>query len=349
MSTEHDQGPDLAQTPLRVTIGIPTYNRASLLRESIRSALSQSYGDFRLLICDNASDDDTQEVVTSFDDSRIEYVRSDTNVGMIGNFNRVIELADGDAVVLLSDDDVLYPEYLASVVPVLASHPSVGVVHTALDLIDVESRVLDPAVTLLDSEGPVTLEPGPRYLERSMQSLWTVAWSSALFRTDALRNAGGLRADEEPSADVPLLMRIALDWDFAMISQPLVGVRVHPGAATASTGGWTGAGYDLSNYAEILFERRIRFLAEAGLPERTTRAYRSAARGAYRREAVQRIAARGGRDVSWTATNHALFRLLRREPKVVGIPTTWRLVAAQFGGRYAKRALLRRSSREPTS
>ena len=331
----------MTQSALTVTIGIPTYNRAGLLRESIRSALSQSHGDFRLLVCDNASDDDTQEVVRSFEDSRIEYVRSHTNLGWVGNFNRVIDLAETDAVVFLNDDDVLYPEYLASVVPVLAGHPPVGVVHTALDLIDARSRVLEPAVTLLDPEGPVTVESGARYLKRSMQSLWTVAVSSALFRTDALRRAGGFRADEEPSADVPLLMRIALDWDFAMISEPLVGVRVHPDAETASVAGWSGTGYDLNNLAENLLERRIGFLEEAGLSTWTTRSYRSAAMRAYRRAAVRGIAIRGGRDVSWSATNRALLQLLRREPKVVGVPTTWRLLAAQFGGRYAKRVLLR--------
>ena len=339
----------MTQAALTVTIGIPTYNRANLLRESIRSALLQSYGDFRLLICDNASEDDTQEVVRSFEDSRIEYVRSETNIGMIGNFNRVIDLADTDAVVLLSDDDVLYPEYVASAVPVLAGHPSVGVVHTAVDLIDSSSRILQTRVTLLDPEEPVTVESGPSYIERSMQSLWTVAWSSALFRTDALRKAGGLRANEEPSADVPLLMRIALDWDFAMISEPLVGVRVHPDAETASAAGWTATSYDVGSLAENLLERRIRFLEEAGLSKRTTRSHQSAARRAYRRAAVRHIAARGGRDVSWSATNRAFLRLLRREPKVVGVPSTWRLLTAQFGGRYAKRVLLRRPSRETTS
>ena len=339
----------MAQQAPKVTIGIPTYNRASMLRESISSALSQSYEDFRLLVCDNASDDGTEGVIASFDDPRIEYVRSETNLGMIGNFNRVIELADADAVVLLSDDDVLYPEYLASVVPVLASHPSVGVVHTALDLIDSRSSVLEPAVKLLDPDGPVTVESGSQYLERSMQSLWTVAWSSALFRADVLKKAGGLRPDEEPSADVPLLMRIALDWDFAMVSEPLVGVRVHPGAETASTSGWTGAGYDLGNLAENLLERRSRFLEEAGLSKRTTRAYQSAARRAYRRAAVQHIAVRGGRDAGWAATNSTFLRLLRREPKIVGVSTTWRLLAAQLGGRYAKRILRRRSSRNSMS
>jgi glycosyltransferase involved in cell wall biosynthesis len=335
----------MAQPDIRVTIGITTYNRASLLREAIQSALSQSYDNFEVLICDNASQDETEDVVASFDDARIKYARSDTNLGMIANFNRVIELADADAVVLLSDDDVLYPAYLSSVVPVLSSHPSVGVVHTALDLIDSESRILKPGVRLLEPKGLVTVEPGPRYLERSMDSLWTVGWSSALFRTDALREVGDLRAEEHPSADVPFLMRVAVHWDFAMVSEPLVGIRVHPDAATAGIAGWTGSGYDLSNYAENLFERRIQFLAEAQLPEPRTKSYRAIANRAYRRAQVERLAARSGADGSWSATTNALLRLVRHDPSVLRVSRTWRLAVAQFGGRYVKQRL-RRATRK---
>jgi hypothetical protein len=328
---------------MKVTVGIPTYNRASLLEQTIRSALAQSHADFRLLICDNGSDDETPAVVASFDDPRIEYVRSEANVGMIPNFNRVIELARGDdALVMLSDDDVLYPEYLASVVETLASHANVGVVHTAIDLIDEASHIIERNVALLPPEAEVTLEPGEQYLQRSMRSHWTVAWSSALFRIEALAAAGGLRLDEHPSADVPLLMRIALKWDLAMLAKPLVGVRVHTDAATAAIAGWTGTGYALGTYAENLLERRLRFLDEAQLPSSKVTSYRAAARHAYRQDVVARTALRGGSDLSWSATTHALLELLRREPRALGMPSTWRLIGAQLGGRHLKRALHRR-------
>ena len=65
---------------------------------------------------DNASDDDTPDVVRSFDDGRIDYVRSERNIGAIGNINRLIALADTDFLVLLPDDDVLYPGHLDATV-----------------------------------------------------------------------------------------------------------------------------------------------------------------------------------------------------------------------------------------
>src|SRR5215510_10892507 len=124
---------------VKVTIGIPTFNRATLLRESMASVLSQSYPDFRLLVCDNASDDGTPETVASFNDSRIDYVRSDQNIGMNPNYNRVIELATTEFLLVLPDDDLLYPDHLRATVEVLEHHPRVGVVHTAFDRIDASS------------------------------------------------------------------------------------------------------------------------------------------------------------------------------------------------------------------
>src|SRR5262249_1258282 len=94
----------------RVTVAIPTFNRSAMLRQSIQSVLAQTYPSFRLVVRDNASDDDTPEVVRAFGDDRIHYVRSDVNVGAGGNITRLIELADTELVVILPDDDLLYPD-----------------------------------------------------------------------------------------------------------------------------------------------------------------------------------------------------------------------------------------------
>ena len=77
-STERDR-----VSATKLTVGIPTFNRAAWLRESIESVLAQTFTSFRLIVSDNASDDDTPEVVRSFGDERIDYVRSERNVGAI--------------------------------------------------------------------------------------------------------------------------------------------------------------------------------------------------------------------------------------------------------------------------
>jgi len=112
--------------PPKVTVAIPTYNRARYLEESIRSVLCQTFTDFNLVVIDNASSDNTEEIVRSFTDPRVEYVRNACNLGIIGNWNRAIELCRGEYLNILGDDDKMLPDFLARSVGVLDAFPQVG-------------------------------------------------------------------------------------------------------------------------------------------------------------------------------------------------------------------------------
>src|SRR5438874_2520603 len=94
------------------TIGIPTFNRASLLPGAIRSALSQSHTQLEVIVSDNASNDSTAEVVRQFGD-RVRYARNDTNVGPLANFCRLVELARGEYFSWLQDDDCIFDQFAA--------------------------------------------------------------------------------------------------------------------------------------------------------------------------------------------------------------------------------------------
>jgi glycosyltransferase involved in cell wall biosynthesis len=326
----------------RVTVAIPTFNRADWLRQTVASVLAQEYRAFRVLVSDNASEDHTAGVVASFEDPRIAYSRAERNLGLIGNFNRALELVDTEYVVLLPDDDLLYPGYLERVLAVADGHPGVGVVHTACDLIDASSAVFRRGVRVVETRRPVEVETGKELIERSLRSTWTVCWSSALFRTEAAVAAGGLREDEHPYEDLPFMMRIGLSWDFAFVSEPLVAFRLHAASATASQGSYAdGAGYRLGNLADVLYERRMRFLDEAGLPALETEALRTVAVRTFRRDRIRRLAVEAGSGVGWRETNRRLAELVRHDSRTLLDSATWRLLAAQAGGRRAKRAARR--------
>ena len=78
----------------RVTVAIPTFNRAAMVPEAIESVLAQSYDEFHLLVADNASTDETPEIVGSYEDSRLEYVHRPENLGLLGNFADVLSRLD---------------------------------------------------------------------------------------------------------------------------------------------------------------------------------------------------------------------------------------------------------------
>jgi glycosyltransferase involved in cell wall biosynthesis len=325
---------------IRITVGIPTFNRADLLREAIASVLEQTYTDFRLIVSDNASTDETAKVVATFADPRLEYVRAETNVGMIGNINRLIALADTEFLMLLPDDDRLYPDYLAAVVDVLQRNPRVGLVHTAVKEIGIDSSIEESA-RLIESNVPVTAESGRSFLERSMTTATVVFFSSAAYRTCAIRDAGGMQSTELPLADVPLFMRIALNWNIAYLDRPLAAFRVHDQTETARLAprgeNEASARERLLTYGRIMFDRRIGFLDKAGLPCDEAAKYRSLA-------SLRFLADRAGLGAPWLQTWREFVQIARLHPPILRHPMALRFLAAQCGGRVLRHAASRAAS-----
>ncbi len=113
----------------KISVCIPAYNRAHLIRATIQSVLAQDYDDFQIVVSDNCSTDNTVEVVRSFGDPRIKILQNPRNLGMYPNFNKCIQGADGQYIkFLLSDDYFVTPGALRRYVEVLDQHPDVGLV-----------------------------------------------------------------------------------------------------------------------------------------------------------------------------------------------------------------------------
>ena len=113
-----------------VSICIPTYNRAGIVGDAIRSALSQTYPALEVLVVDNASSDNTAEVVALFKDTRLRFVRNEENLGLFGNFNRCIELARGEIIHILNSDDIIQQGFTQACVDLLMAHPEVAMTFT---------------------------------------------------------------------------------------------------------------------------------------------------------------------------------------------------------------------------
>lgn len=107
-----------------VSVVVPTYNRAHLLPRAIRSVLNQTYDEYELVIVDDGSTDDTQEVVSQFGDERIRYVRFEENRGANAARNRGVSEAAGEYVSFLDSDDELTEKHLEAVVDRLEQSPA---------------------------------------------------------------------------------------------------------------------------------------------------------------------------------------------------------------------------------
>lgn len=113
-----------------VSVAIPYYSGRAYLAEAIASVRSQTRPDWRLIVVDDAGPEPAEDLVAGFADERISYVRNPYNLGLAGNWNRCLELADTDLVTLLHADDRLAPGYLTAVTDAAAAHPAAAAALT---------------------------------------------------------------------------------------------------------------------------------------------------------------------------------------------------------------------------
>jgi len=94
------------------TVIIPTYNRADLIEVAINSVLQQSFTDFEIIVIDDASQDDTEKVVSKFSDTRIQYLKNERNLERSRTRNKAINLAKGNYITFLDSDDYYLENHL---------------------------------------------------------------------------------------------------------------------------------------------------------------------------------------------------------------------------------------------
>ncbi len=107
-----------------ITIAIPTYKRPLLLKNALYSALNQEgFDDYEIVVVDNDAnrkhESAIKKIISDFQSNKIVYYINENNIGMFGNWNRCIELANGEWITILNDDDLLKKDYLKSVAGII--------------------------------------------------------------------------------------------------------------------------------------------------------------------------------------------------------------------------------------
>lgn len=135
-----------------VTITVPMYNNERFIAETIRSVLSQTMGDFELLVYDDHSTDRSLEIVRSFNDRRISVFTSDRNLGPESNWNRAVSDVRGRYVKLLCADDLLWPKCLEKQLAAFSEQKpgEVSLVSSQRTIIDPDGKVLVRKVNFMD-------------------------------------------------------------------------------------------------------------------------------------------------------------------------------------------------------
>src|SRR5437762_3520341 len=98
--------------PRTITLAIPYYRGLDYLRRAIESVVRQTSSNWRLLVIDDGSDEPAESTVAHFREPRVGYLRNTSTLGMAGNWNRCLDLAQTDLVTILHADDELLPNYV---------------------------------------------------------------------------------------------------------------------------------------------------------------------------------------------------------------------------------------------
>lgn len=122
----------------RVSIGMPVRNGSRFIREAIDSLLAQTFESFELIICDNASTDDTESICRDYaaKDSRVRYFRNEQNIGPAGNYNKCFNLSRGEYFRWHAHDDLAAPTYLTRCVKALDADSSIVVAYPSTIIVD---------------------------------------------------------------------------------------------------------------------------------------------------------------------------------------------------------------------
>jgi glycosyltransferase involved in cell wall biosynthesis len=322
----------MSLTVPRVTVVIPTYNRAHFLPTAIDSVLAQTFGDFTLLIADNASDDGTSDVVARYEEPRIRYVSRPQNLGITANHNLALEDVESDYCLIVPDDDVLFPSILERTVRVLDENPRAGVVHARFHVLREDGAVLKQGEDWTYGLHHDVVEPGDEFIRESM--LWScrVCASTALMRMEALPDPP-FDHDDYPAIDFGMWLRLALDWDIAFLATPLAAYRIHRATHSAAFGPPRGSGYTMhTEIVRRLKEVKLRFVERfqhrlEGVDDLRARAARS-----MRRELIWMARNETLPDRRFRRTVRALGAGMRLDPKLAAEPAAWSLLAGSVLG-----------------
>ncbi len=197
-----------------VTVLMPVYNASEFLRDAIISILNQSFSDFEFLIIDDASTDNSVEIIHTFNDPRIRLLRNERNLGISATLNRGIEEARHDLIARMDADDMSHRMRLEKQMSYMEKNPACGLLSTWTNVISAAGNF-------------VTIEKHPHefYYYNLTFECW-IYHPTVMFRREVVRACG--MYSREYSEDYDLFWKIARRFKIHNLDEPLLDYRISP-------------------------------------------------------------------------------------------------------------------------
>lgn len=230
----------------KVSIGIPVFNGQEFLPELLDSLLAQTFGDFEIVICDNASSDRTPQICRAYErrDSRVRFIPNERNLGAVENFNRAFALSTAPLFKWAAHDDIYHEAYLDTCVGLLEEYPDAVLAHTANAFIDEEGEILpfeqetgsfvDPKAEKRYWADAPSIGDSAVAIARFWQVLTRARWGTHMFgviRREILQRTSLLPTFA--GSDRAMLAELALLGRFRCSSERLFQKRLHANVSWA--------------------------------------------------------------------------------------------------------------------
>lgn len=217
----------------QVTVFIPTYRRPKFLRRAIESVLNQTYPRLQLCIYDNASGDETASVVAHYAnrDPRIKYHCHERNIGHAANFNYGLTNVNTPYFLTFSDDDVLFPDCIETLMDGFSKYPdamcSIGASFDVSSLYVPEGYIEGVPIREWPKEGYYAPAEGLVNMIKHYPN-----WASALFRSEVIDRVGEIYCDNV-TVDYDYMIRVAARCPIVVTKKPCAIFLMHNGSQTS--------------------------------------------------------------------------------------------------------------------
>jgi len=211
---------------LKISVCLPVYNASKHIKYAINSVLSQDLGDFELIIVDDNSNDNTLEIIHSYQDQRIKVFKNPERLGQVHNYNKSISYAAGEFIKPMHHDDILELDCLSCQLKALVDNPGVALVFNDSYIIDYNAKRLFERVLQFK---PGVIEAGSLLSKFLFQLNYNFVGEPpvVMFRRNILSDIGLFNPTILAANDIEFWTRINMKYKCFYLKKPLVSIRMH--------------------------------------------------------------------------------------------------------------------------
>ncbi len=235
-----------------VSIILPVYNAAPFLRQSLESIIDQTYRKFELIIINDGSSDQSDDIITSYNDPRIRYFKH-ANIGVAATLNKAIQLVNGDYIWRHDADDISLNDKLESQVQFMMANPEFALCATQIAFMTERGRIAwkfrQPNDNFFCGNNHIEVK------REHFNPFSPITHATVLIKTDVMRELKGYRTAFRTGEDVDLWLRLIQSYRAAVINRCDYFVRINNASATKRAG---NNNQYFRNLAFSFYEQRLK-------------------------------------------------------------------------------------------